>query len=304
MKLTTDEEKQVCLLHLENKTHAEIAKLFHVCKDTIGSILKRNNIKPRKRSIISRKYSINENIFDNINTQEKAYFLGFFYADGCHETNENRMRIGLQPRDIKILERFRDMIFNEPRPIPYRKQSKVNELVITNKHMSAALEKHGVMARKTFKITFPYWLPENLMPHFIRGFNDGDGCIGISKKTKQCKVEIVSNHRFCTQLKQVIIDQININSCIYTQASSKISKLSIHGNNNSINFLNWIYKNSTIHLERKYDKYLEASLIKKAIDERMNRKCTMCDRKHYAKGFCLKHYTRDKRSKKKISKVH
>ena len=36
-----------------------------------------------------RKYKFNENFFNEINTPEKAYALGFWYADGNVYINEN-----------------------------------------------------------------------------------------------------------------------------------------------------------------------------------------------------------------------
>lgn len=36
-----------------------------------------------------RKYEINQDFFDEINTQEKAYFLGILFADGYNNYDKS-----------------------------------------------------------------------------------------------------------------------------------------------------------------------------------------------------------------------
>lgn len=37
-----------------------------------------------------KKYTVNENYFENLNSPEKAYVLGFLYADGCNHINDHK----------------------------------------------------------------------------------------------------------------------------------------------------------------------------------------------------------------------
>ena len=48
----------------------------------------------------SRKYYINHNYFEIINTEEKAYWLGFIYADGYVQSNRNTKNIGITLSNI------------------------------------------------------------------------------------------------------------------------------------------------------------------------------------------------------------
>lgn len=64
--------------------------------------------------------NINDSFFEKIDTEEKAYFLGLFYADGCNYINGNasRVALSLQEDDKKILEIFNNFIYpNEDRPL-------------------------------------------------------------------------------------------------------------------------------------------------------------------------------------------
>jgi len=51
-----------------------------------------------------RKYSLNENYFDEIDTSNKAYILGFLYADGYNNRINNTVVLSLFKQDREILE--------------------------------------------------------------------------------------------------------------------------------------------------------------------------------------------------------
>lgn len=72
------EIKDVIDLYKSNKSIKEIAKLFNSSQETISKVLKENNIEVYRRN----KINFDEHIFDVIDTEEKAYWLGFIFADG------------------------------------------------------------------------------------------------------------------------------------------------------------------------------------------------------------------------------
>ena len=52
--------------------------------------------------------------FDKINTEEKAYWLGFLYADGSISSKEDKIELGLAEKDLHHIEKFKqthDKIF-------------------------------------------------------------------------------------------------------------------------------------------------------------------------------------------------
>ena len=65
----------------ENISSSRIAKIFGVKRHQINYILTKNGI-AKTVSEARRKYKINEHYFDTIDTPNKAYVLGFLYADG------------------------------------------------------------------------------------------------------------------------------------------------------------------------------------------------------------------------------
>ena len=136
-----------------------------------------------------RKYDYNENYFERIDTPEKAYCLGFWYADGCVETSPNHVisvtQIDLQ-RDIlaKIAHEF-----DSNKPIYERKYEKGRTFYVlqfNGEKLTSDLIKLGCTANKSLTLQFPTdeIVPYKFMSHFIRGYFDGDGCIWNGKRKK------------------------------------------------------------------------------------------------------------------------
>jgi hypothetical protein len=126
------------------------------------------------------------------------------------------------------------------------------------------------------------------VPHFIRGYNDGDGCIE-SAWQQQCRVEILGTWEFCQGIAQAV-DSLEV--VAHLRKAGSIHKLTINSCA-ALRFLDWIYANSTIHFSRKHAKYMELKHLQiQRAQARFHRVCSICGKKHYAKGFCQFHYYR------------
>ena len=222
------------------------------------------NVPTRSAEEAHRKYPINEDFFDNIDTEEKAYFLGFLYADGCNQmANFWSIVLSLEVADTEILHKFSNMIYknendakNQVKIIDRSKEEKGIEvrLCINSKHICQQMQKLGCVSQKTFVIKYPEWMPEHLHRHFIRGYFDGDGTINReTEMASGCK--IVSTLQFLDSIKAIS----NIDCSIYKVDKSNNKntyELYYSGNRNQWLFLHWIYSGATIYLQRKYDAYL------------------------------------------------
>ena len=49
-----------------------------------------------------RKYKVNENYFENINSHEKAYILGFIYADGYNGEDTLELAQNIEREDVLV----------------------------------------------------------------------------------------------------------------------------------------------------------------------------------------------------------
>src|SRR5271155_4421936 len=61
--------------------------------------------------VVKRKYPVNDNFFEDIDTEEKAYYLGLLFADGCnHSGRVNKIELSLAKQDVYILERLSQLL--------------------------------------------------------------------------------------------------------------------------------------------------------------------------------------------------
>jgi hypothetical protein len=121
--------------------------------------------------------------------------------------------------------------------------------------MKNDLIEHGCMKAKTFKIRFPELENKSLYQHFIRGYFDGDGCLCIpTNKPKNITFTITSNIDFCNELAEYVRNVVGVNmkSCIRYE---NIGNTRLTGGQQVKNFMNWLYKDSTIYMKRKFEKY-------------------------------------------------
>lgn len=260
----------------------EIFKKYNIGRKCFYNCLKRHNIKCIDQE--RKRYGINDDYFSIIDTEDKAYFLGLLYADGCNRIEKRIVAISLQTQDIDILEKlkyytqYEGPIFNYSKVRKNKKEWKVQMkeggisyysfLKLTSKKMCEDLCVHGCMPRKTSTLLFPTTVPKYLMRHFIRGYIDGDGWVVFSKNHKNYTIGLISTPMFCESFKIFIENELNISCCIHKDKRSKIvNRCNVQGADQFLKFGDWLYKDAKIYLVRKYQKYQE---IKRLILERQD----------------------------------
>lgn len=247
-------------------TYKEIAKVLNRTTSAIS-------LKSKKLGIKKYEYNCNKNFFENIDSEEKAYWLGFIMADGWisinDKTNSGTVGIELQKRDEEHLKKFNKLIegnykiSERERTCNLSKEEDKNKLFKTSYikiysiKMAEDLVKLGCIQNKTYNLKFPV-IEEELIRHFIRGFFDGDGCVRI-RTNKYKKYPVCDFTGICldflTSIRKILYKH-NINTCIY-QEENGTYRLMVHKNKDTLNFLKFIYDNSNIYLERKFARYQE-----------------------------------------------
>lgn len=176
--------KIVELYSIDKLSGIEISKRLEIPQAVVYRAL--NHKQTQKRSSKEHQHKLNENYFENIDTPEKAYWLGFIATDG----NVYGTRIQINIIDIEHLEKFKGCIQSSA-PIKetykidkkYNKKHKIYKFFFRSKKMVGDLEKHGITERKSFTVK-PWEGPSELMPHYWRGCLDGDGW--VSSKHTSC----------------------------------------------------------------------------------------------------------------------
>lgn len=255
---TDDVTEDNILMYYNNGLSSEqIAKDMNISPTTVCRVIKRKGFELKKAGYFNRKYSLNETFLDDIDTQEKAYFLGFMYADGCVHKRKNNFNITLHAKDVELLEKFSHIFYGFDKIVTTDGGYKA--LTIYSSKLCLKLIENGCMPAKTFKIKFPHHLPKELISHFLRGLYDGDGCIYIAESGR-VRVSLTGYSEFLTEVKQYL-HALNIYSILRIVKGDKVADLSVSKNYDSREFLRYLYKDANIYLDRKFKKYLEAMEI-------------------------------------------
>lgn len=197
------------------------------------------------------KYYLKEGLFKEINSEFKAYFLGFGLADGC--VSKYSFYLSLKSDDEEILLKLKEGL-GYTGPLCYKETQNQICLAIHRKDFVEDLQRWGLVQRKTFILEYPK-IPDSLNKHLIRGFFDGDGCVYLNKQKKDSKAFLTcASLKFLENIKS-ITDELDIRSSIRKKKTENCYVLTYSGNNSSLKFLGWIYEDSSLFLKRKKEYY-------------------------------------------------
>jgi hypothetical protein len=267
-----DYAAQINTLHAEGKCAQEISKIIGIkYHQPVYNYFKKMGWTTLSREEYRRNttYKVDKNFFVDINTEEKAYILGFLCADGHIDTKNPRITITLSDKDYRLLEIIRDAM-HSTHPIkrgiehsnPYKKSK--NKVLyqcfisINGKELIEPLVKMGISGKKTYSLdsSIMDYVPEHLTRHFLRGYFDGDGCISWDKRYKsgnKSTVHIAGNYDFLQGSFNKYFPT-NCNLRLYKK-SAQCYDYTIQDKHEVLRFLAYLYNDAKIYLERKYNLY-------------------------------------------------
>lgn len=247
----------------KGRTIKSISIACNCSQSSILRLLRKYGVKsnPKNSSSRKRKYYLNEDFFNEINSQEKAYILGYLYADGYNNTERGAVTLTISKKDEHILYDMKQYFTEVPiknyvSKSGYKPGQIESRLRIDSIKISTQLERLGCGNNKSLNLQFPNFISIDMMPHFIRGYLDGDGCISISNN--RCAVSIIGSLDFVKSFIDYVKCKLNLIFHIsFYKKNDSIADGYCNNRNDCLVFLDWIYKDSKIHLDRKYKKYLE-----------------------------------------------
>lgn len=193
-----------------------------------------------------RTHSCHESFFHVIDTEEKAYWLGFLAADGCITTG-HRVVLDLAVKDKNHLYKLKHALQAEQNVSANQEHASCS-FTIRSAQMVEDLAKHGVHPRKTHT-TFAPELASFLQSHYWRGVFDGDGCIFLANKSL-CLVgnfQILSGFRdFCATVYPTLRSTVRSKETIFQYSMKGEGALSV---------LDAMYAHATVSLDRKFEIY-------------------------------------------------
>ena len=250
--------EDICYRYNNMETTIEISKIYNVCDITIAKLLRKNGVTIRsakRRSKINR-----HNYFNNIDSIDKAYFLGWMISDGSiieSKTRQGREKVvslEIHNKDRYILELFACVLGANASIVKVSKKRNHAYIRFASNQMSNDLAKYGVVPNKSF-ITYLPKLRNDLMPHLLRGIFDGDGTITIDKNN--CgHIAFYGSEMLCNQISEYLNIELGFNK-------NKVSKTTCYhvwygGRKLIKDMMRFLYNDcKEFYLERKYLKFKE-----------------------------------------------
>ena len=261
-RMTKEIERKMVLDYFDGISSRKLAKKYGFkTGKTVTDILSKNDISFRHPTKVT---DYNTDCFREIDSNEKAYILGFLLTDGYVIKDYSGIGIQITETDGYVLEYMKPIFGNsctiahincEGKRKKGRNSRDMTRLCVHNKTISHDLKKFGVIRNKTYDVVCPK-IDERYQAAFCRGIWDGDGTVGIAKSNN-----IWCN--FCTVSEEMAYSFVKNMTCCPCRFSidhptkgCRIFHIRVAGGNaETIKFLRWIYKDKGIfYLRRKYAK--------------------------------------------------
>ena len=270
MKITEEFKSQVREFYkTQPMTISSLAKHFNICSVTASRII---GNKQRYSKTLLFNPNIDENYFETIDSEEKAYFLGLIISDGniynpnddTHKTNHKGSKwvsITLQDSDAYILGWFKDIIGLNSKVASDGRGS--SYIAVRSTKMADDLAKYGIIERKSFKTYFTFNIPTHLYRHVVRGIIDGDGTIDArfrytSKDNRnrfQHRISCCGTHRLMKEMYDLIYNTLkfDVYRKVYDYSNRNLSQFYVSNMNDIAKLGKWLYEDSHIFIQRKFD---------------------------------------------------
>ena len=235
----------------------KIADKLQCSEPYISKRLRAKGISKRNNKEYRTKQYFNHYIFDAIDTETSAYWLGVLMADGCVMIKKSGQHvIALAVKDHEIIQKFIESLNGN---FAVKQYKDVYGVYLTSEHMVQSLCSYGCVPRKSLILQFPK-LPIKVIPHFIRGYFDGDGSVIVSKaKNRNNTSRVYRTISICIcgthDFLQVLQTHIGGNLSKEKRRITNTWKLTFSGANKCRTFYQYLYTDATLYLSRKKNKF-------------------------------------------------
>lgn len=247
--------------------YKEINEKYDIPYHSVEKIIRNSGIHIRTNSEVHTKYSLNTNYFDNIDTINKAYLLGFICADG-YVTKRHEIGITVNLKDEELIDFFLKELESD-RPKYYPPSVQAVTAIVQNIALCDKIQEYGILPCKSLTINIETViekakLSDRQIKAFLLGYFDGDGCITISlaknKKTKLFTWSVTGTMETCSYYKQYFNNigfftkrhKDDKNNWTYCVSGRNLVK-------NSLSQLYEVKDELDFYLKRKYNKFIQAN---------------------------------------------
>jgi len=263
-----------------NESLTKFCNKYHICLSHFTIYLRKNNIFVEN---LQNECKFNEHIFDIIDTEEKAYWLGFIFADGYissfkeDKKSNYQFELSLKESDFDHLNKFNLFMGHKYNNVKIGNIKCGNKIYkrcrwsIRNKHLWETLNSYGCTPKKSLSLQFPnlnIFKSQELIKDFIRGYWDGDGCISYANKQHtHLTISVLGTESFLKTINNFLPKNLTV----YKPKQKSIWLISAN-HNTAFKTLYFLYENSKIYLDRKYNLYKHMSRSYKQLYELLSGK--------------------------------
>lgn len=288
VKFSPNIDEFIC--NFNKNTMKNLCKIYSVDKGTILKYIDNNNIK--RKSEVFKINKLNKiqykklntpiyNYFSDIDTEQKAYYLGLIASDGSvsdrskkYKNSQNTLQITLKSDDGYVLEYFHKEL--NTKRVCYKNSIKnTRTFQIASNKICNDLSKYGIIFNKTWNMNIVN-VPYKFISSFLLGYFDGDGSIYINKNKNTIASTNISISGTESSIKSIryFLDLLNLKySIIQDKRSNKYRgnfySIVFKNTTEKYCFLKTIYSTNCICLNRKKD--LSLKLIEKIESNSTNR---------------------------------
>lgn len=258
-------------IYLEHGELKPAARELKINPETLRKYMNSYDLERKQPAL----HKCNFDFFKN-DTEEVFYWAGMLASDGSvtdKGKSKNCISLGLATKDIAHLEKYKTAlqaehpIYSYVRKNPYfntpGKHAEFlysSELKIYSVEMVEDLKRFNIGPRKSITYTIPDWMKEHqLRRHFLRGLYDGDGHLGIAyppnSNVLQYKINISGSLECVSEVKNILENDLGgLRPKIPSKDGEKNCYVVSYGGNKVFRRIyEYLYKDSTIYLDRKFN---------------------------------------------------
>ena len=252
------EEIEIVKTIIENhQSYKDASKAINRDITIIKRIMEENNIVYDYRPY---NKNLKHDFFSVIDSEEKAWLLGFLFTDGSVRKvgNSYQIRLSIQLLDEEIIDKIKKWLeIDTKTKYDKREKKECCGIEIASQKMFEDLANYGIVPNKTHVINKLYLekIPEQFQRAYIRGLFDGDGGISFTGNINEVSCDFTSYFYETVEEFQLFIDkQIGKEKHNKIAKMTNKSRCAWRGRQQVIKILSWLYDDSSVYLKRKYDK--------------------------------------------------
>jgi hypothetical protein len=156
-----------------------------------------------------RIYAVNDNYFDDLNSEGPSYWLGVLSADGYVWENRNSVNLTVKESDREWLEMYKKALGIEA-PILEGYPKGCIRVIFTSGRIVQNLYRYGIHQKKSLDLCFCQDVTEQQVRHYIRGLIDGDGSLTLTNRS--CMISLTGTEDITSRVASYLARYTTKNS--------------------------------------------------------------------------------------------